>query len=356
MNQYKKKLFIGLIIIAILNAILCFFEMGVREFYDSLYDALYGYSYGTYRAKLIDNGFFGTGFFILNLLVSLLVIIDFQKKDNRKLGVSVCITGIITGIFGIIAASEIISTINESLDGMPLNDIYIVSYYVGSGETLLIIVILLSIIMLILGAICLYCINNNKELVNQTVSMNYSNNNYKEETNVNIEENSLPQYDLSKLNIFEKGLLLEIVGAQRILRIFDDRVELEQMKNVRAILSQNYFNGKKEIYYYDMIGIQTKDESKLVLGYIQFETASINSRNNFNSENSWTYDQRINITNETANCITAFIRSKIRQSKTGQTTAINQSSADELLKWKQLYDSGVISEAEFNEKKQQLLK
>lgn len=194
--------------------------------------------------------------------------------------------------------------------------------------------------------------------VNQAQSVNNYSSNVNPVDSSEQSVSSSPNIDLSKLNMEVEGLLLEVRGMQRILKIYDDRVVLEQIKNARAFLSNNYFAGTKEIYYSDMIGIQTKDASKLILGYIQFETASTNSKDNFNSENSWTYDQRIHISNEIAHKLQEFFRKKMKASKEPKTaTIINQVSvAEELLKWKQLYDSGVISEAEFNEKKQQLVK
>ena len=159
------------------------------------------------------------------------------------------------------------------------------------------------------------------------------------------------------LDLEATGLIYEIKGAQKILRIYDDRVTLEQVKNARALLSQNWFQGIKEIYYSDMLGLQCKEASKFVLGYIQFETASSRGGDNFNSENSWTYDMNVNVSNTVAKEIQEFVRKKIRLAKNPQPQQSQQvSTADEMLKWKSLYDAGVISEEEFNEKKKASLK
>lgn len=154
------------------------------------------------------------------------------------------------------------------------------------------------------------------------------------------------------LDLEATGLIYEIKGAQKILKIYDDRVTLEQIKNTRALLSQNWFQGVKEIFYADMLGLQCKEASKFVLGYIQFETASSRGGNNFNSENSWTYA----VSNETAKEIEEFVRKKIRLAKAPQQQVQQVSVADEIKKWKELYDAGVISEEEFTEKKKALLK
>ena len=158
------------------------------------------------------------------------------------------------------------------------------------------------------------------------------------------------------LDLEATGLLYEAKGAQKILRIYDDRVSLEQIKNARAMLTNNWFQGVKEIYYSDMLGLQVKESSKYILGYIQFETASSRGGDNFNSENSWTYD-RLTVSNETAKEIQEFVRKKIKAAKNPVAQTVPQASvADEMLKWKNLFDAGVISEEEFNNKKKELLK
>ena len=141
----------------------------------------------------------------------------------------------------------------------------------------------------------------------------------------------------------EEGVVYKLKGAQKILRVYEDRVTLEIIKNARAVLTQTWFNGTKEIYYSDMLGIQYKPSGNLILGYIQFETASSRGGNNFGSENSWTYDYRT-IPNETAKEVENYIREKVRQSKAPQPAAAPKASpAEELMKWKQLLDAGVIS-------------
>lgn len=161
-------------------------------------------------------------------------------------------------------------------------------------------------------------------------------------------------FNINNLDINQKGLIYEEKGAQRILRLYDDKIVLEQIKNARAFFTNNLFVGNKEIYYSDITGIQSNEGNSWVLGFIQFETASCHSRDNFNSENSWTY---YDYQNDNAKKIIEFVRSKMKQTKAPHAqTVVNQlSSADELLKWKQLYDSGVITEEEFNKKKRELL-
>ena len=54
--------------------------------------------------------------------------------------------------------------------------------------------------------------------------------------------------------------------------------------------------------------------------------------------------------------MTAFLkRCKVSQEKPRVTDQVTSSTADELLKFKQLLDMGAITEAEYNAKKAQLL-
>ena len=62
------------------------------------------------------------------------------------------------------------------------------------------------------------------------------------------------------------------------------------------------------------------------------------------------------VDNETAEKAVEFIKGKIRESRNPTQTVINANSpADELKKFKDLLDNGVISQEEFDQKKKQLL-
>ena len=162
-------------------------------------------------------------------------------------------------------------------------------------------------------------------------------------------------------NISESGdklIYSNLDGAQRILNVYEDRVVLIQKKNVRAFLTQDLFKGTKEIYYSDMTSVQSKRASKFILGYLQFEVAGL-SGNNFASENSWTYEY---YNQDKADAALAYIKGRLSEIKKqkhggGQSTQIIQqaSAADEIKKFKELLDQGIITEEEFNQKKKELL-
>lgn len=146
-------------------------------------------------------------------------------------------------------------------------------------------------------------------------------------------------------------------GAQRILDVYEDRVVLTQKKNIRAFLTHDLLKGTKEIYFADMSSVQFKKASSLILGYIQFEVAGL-AGNNFGSENSWTYES---YRQEEADKAVAYIKGRLSEMKKqkaggGNTQVVQQvSAADEIKKYKDLFDQGIITEEEYNKKKKELL-
>ena len=154
--------------------------------------------------------------------------------------------------------------------------------------------------------------------------------------------------------------LYSLVGEEsRTLKVFDDRVEI---KTKPSLLASYSGNGVKTIYYSDCIGIQFKPStSGHHRGFLQLETAGMQkNENNYYSENSfvWSIGQKSAVTNEQMEQIKNFIQKKLREYKTQPTasTVIQQaSSADELKKFKELLDSEIITQEEFDAKKKQLL-
>lgn len=149
-------------------------------------------------------------------------------------------------------------------------------------------------------------------------------------------------------------------GAQRILTIYDDHILLEQVQNFRSFLTNDFFNGDKEIYYSDMVACQYKEGSSLILGYLQFEVYGSNNRNNFGSENSFTFEQNLN---NKMYSVYQYVRERIKEIKTGgliKTTVTvkeepKSDTYDELLKLKQSKDQNVITEEEYEMLKKEIL-
>ena len=130
-----------------------------------------------------------------------------------------------------------------------------------------------------------------------------------------------------------------------------------------SIIASNATDGEKTIYYNDCTGIQFK-KSGLTLGYLQLETASSggggnNLTSNFFHENSFTYNPS-QIPDWKMTEVVNFVKQRISETKKQTNKPViqensNISIADELLKFKQLLDMGVITQEEFDDQKKRLL-
>lgn len=151
------------------------------------------------------------------------------------------------------------------------------------------------------------------------------------------------------------------------LLVYEDRVVIIVQKTAMNFLQGNYTDGSKTIYYADMIAIQYKKPG-LQVGYILFETASAKSstkgnynrrnrmmNNNFLDEHTVRFDNKIAAV---MNQIIGYVENKIGEYKRGGGVVNVQqtiSPAEELRKFKELLDMGVISPQEFDVKKRELL-
>ena len=155
------------------------------------------------------------------------------------------------------------------------------------------------------------------------------------------------------------------VGSEgRILTVYSDRVSLITRPK---LLVGNYANGEKTIFYADCIGVQfSLSGGSRQLGYLQFETASAMASSSssvarlstYYNENTFIwYSGKTGVTNEQMEVVTKYIQEKIANHKQARisTTITSNSSADELKKYKDLLDAGIITQEEFDAKKKQLL-
>lgn len=144
----------------------------------------------------------------------------------------------------------------------------------------------------------------------------------------------------------------------RHIDIYENKAVITTKTNLGSIMAGGYSNGEKTIYYRDVIGIQFKLPTFVQIGYLQFETASCQATNNFFSENSFPFESS-NISNREIEKVVSYVKDqvdKIRSAPTSTPTVIQaQSPADELKKFKELLDMGVITQDEFDQKKKQLL-
>ena len=144
----------------------------------------------------------------------------------------------------------------------------------------------------------------------------------------------------------------------RHLDVYEDKVVITVKANFGSFLTGNISDGEKTIYFVDCIGVQFK-KSGFQIGYLQFETASgtmNNKSSNFFNENSFTWDTSKQ-SNETMEEVANYCKKRIDEIKSNKNSAavVNVSPAEELKKFKELLDMGIITQEEFDSKKKQLL-
>lgn len=153
--------------------------------------------------------------------------------------------------------------------------------------------------------------------------------------------------------------IYDLLGARgRYIKVYEDRCVLGTRAGFSSLLTGNATDGEKTIYYSDVLGVQFK-ASGVTIGYIQLETASVtmnNKSDNFFNENSFTFEAALE---QKAREVLEFIQKKVAETKkasnTMSTPVYATSPADELKKFKELLDCGIITQEEFDAKKKQLL-
>ena len=153
--------------------------------------------------------------------------------------------------------------------------------------------------------------------------------------------------------------IYDLTGARgRRIKVYEDRCIISTKVGVGSIITGNLSDGEKTIYYNDVIAVQFK-RSNLQLGYLQLETAAStmnNKASNFFNKNTFTFDGNLDFKMEE---VQKYIKQKVDEAKKQKNTPIvvagSVSSADELKKFKELLDMGIITQEEFDAKKKQLL-
>jgi len=149
--------------------------------------------------------------------------------------------------------------------------------------------------------------------------------------------------------------ILILNGVNGQLELYTDKVIIKR-KGALAKMTQGFFKGEKTIYLKQITGIQIKWAGTFINGYIQFTVpGGIENKKGImdatKDENTVVFAKK---NNELVNNIKEKIEEIQQQTLKGQL--IKQlSPADEIIKYKELFDVGAITENEFNTKKKQLL-
>ncbi len=151
-------------------------------------------------------------------------------------------------------------------------------------------------------------------------------------------------------------LFYELKGINGQLELYEDKIIIRR-KGALAKMTQGFFKGDKTNYINQITGIQVKPGTLWTNGYIQITVpGGIESKKGLLDdatldENTVAFTSK---DNELVNQIKSKIEELMSQQRMGHI--INQSSpADEIRKYKELLDDGVITQEEFEQKKKQLL-
>ena len=117
------------------------------------------------------------------------------------------------------------------------------------------------------------------------------------------------------------NFIFEFEGARgRSMKLYDTKVIIETKKTVGSLMTGNFTDGEKTIYLCDVVGVQFK-ESAVMIGYLQFETPSMqmnNQNSNMFSENTFTFENGKNgITNKLMKAVYLFVTDRIEELKYG---------------------------------------
>lgn len=159
----------------------------------------------------------------------------------------------------------------------------------------------------------------------------------------------------------EKYRIKSPTGA--VLIVFEDHVTITQ-EGVMGALSRG-LSGQKDLYYCDMSSIQFKN-CGWTAGFMEFTFPGSNDRRGgaitgVSNENRFSFGRpTIGAAKKLAEemeAVNAYIQTQWRNCKTNKSASViaATSSADELMKFKQLLDTGAITEEEYYTKKKQLL-
>lgn len=113
----------------------------------------------------------------------------------------------------------------------------------------------------------------------------------------------------------------------RSIEVYEDFAVITVAPTAGAILTGNATDGRKIIFYKDIIGIQYKSPGATI-GYIQLETASPmmnNTSSNFFNENTFTYS----VESDSTRAVLKYIFNRVREIKTGKKKKEEETGRDE---------------------------
>lgn len=151
-------------------------------------------------------------------------------------------------------------------------------------------------------------------------------------------------------------IIQQLYGVNGQLELYNDKVVIKR-KGTISKFTQGFFKGDKTIFLNQVSGIQVKPGGWATNGYIQFTISGGNESRKGILDAA--IDENTVMFKKKDNMLVNNIKSKIEEIKVSymQPQIVNNqvSSADEIMKYKQLLDQGIISQEEFDNKKSQLI-
>jgi hypothetical protein len=159
--------------------------------------------------------------------------------------------------------------------------------------------------------------------------------------------------------------LMSLKATNGTIVVYEDRVVIVR-KGLGSLALQG-IKGDRTFFYSDLSGVEYKKPSIMANGYMKFLTSgtldinakvgifgsSKQSGEDPNTVILRAFDKKVPIESEK---IYNFLMKKISDiKKANNNSSTGISSADEILKFKNLLENGIISEEEFEAKKKQLL-
>ena len=157
----------------------------------------------------------------------------------------------------------------------------------------------------------------------------------------------------------EQQTVFKVETALGVINVYEDYCVISAKKNaVSFFITKKYFNGDKKFYYADLTSVQFREPGRITDGYLEFEFPGSRSGvgdSAYTSENAFAF-AKVNL--DEMRKVYEYIDGRIHAIKSAksQPQVVQAASpVDELRKYKQLLDEGIISQEEFDAMKKQLL-
>ena len=148
--------------------------------------------------------------------------------------------------------------------------------------------------------------------------------------------------------------IYSFTGKGGQLEVYHDKVVIKR-KGFVAKMTQGIYVGDKSIYIQQISSIIVKNGDWLSIGYIQFVLAGNQERDFRKKLTAGIHDENTIFFNKKDNDTIEKIKSAIEELMAKDHSSLSGSEADEIKKYKQLLDDGIITQEEFTVKKKQLL-